>query len=144
MRHSMSHFALGNVCFCHIRSTHCSKLSPSPESLLRHKLRCFFPSFTVLTEIRPWRREWSKRGPCHESDGGHGPTPADSREVKSWIMVLTDRSHALGSVAAVTTSDHTVIMCCLQGCRITLRLALRSAQTGVLIETLVDPSATRL
>ena len=53
-----------------------------------------------------------------------------------------NRSHALGSFAAVATSDHTVTMSCLQGCRITLRLALRSVQTDVLIETLLDPSAT--
>ena len=68
-----------------------------------------------------------------------GPTPADSREVKSWIKVLMNRSHALGSSAAVATSGHTVIMCCLQGCRITLCLALRSVQTGVLIKTLWTP-----
>ena len=51
------------------------------------------------------------------------------------------RYHALGSFAAVATSDHTVIMSCLQGCRITLCLALRSVQTGVLIEILLDFSA---
>ena len=45
---------------------------------------------------------------------------------------------------AVATSDHTVIMSCLQGCRITLRLALRSVQTGVLIKVLLDLSATML
>ena len=73
-----------------------------------------------------------------------GPTPAGSREVKSWIMVVMNRSHALGSFAAVATSDHTVIMSCLQGCRITLRLALRSVQTGVLIQILLDLSATVL
>ena len=73
-----------------------------------------------------------------------GPTPADSREVKFWITVLMNRSHALGSFTAVATSDHTVIMSCLQGCRIALRLALRCVQTGVLIETLLDPSATGL
>ena len=66
------------------------------------------------------------------------------REVKSWITVVMNRSHALGSIAAEATSDHTVIMSCLQGCRITLRLALRSVQTGVLIEILLDLSATVL
>ena len=73
-----------------------------------------------------------------------GPTPAGAREVKYWIMVVMNRSHALGSFAAVATSDHTVIMSCLQGCRITLRLALRSVQTGVLIEILLDLTATVL
>ena len=51
MRHSMSHFALGSVGFCRARSTHCSELSTSAESLLRHKLRCSFPSLTVFTVI---------------------------------------------------------------------------------------------
>ena len=73
-----------------------------------------------------------------------GPTPAGSREVKSWIMVVMNRFHAFGSLAAVATSDHTVIMSCLQGCRITLCLALRSVQTGVLVEILLDFSATVL
>ena len=69
---------------------------------------------------------------------------ASNFDVKSWIMVVMNRSHALGSFAAVATSDHTVIMSCLQGCRITLCLALRSVQTGVLIEILLDFSATVL
>ena len=63
---------------------------------------------------------------------------ASNFDVKSWIMVVMNRSHALGSFAAVVLSDHTVIMSCLQGCRITLCLALRSVQTGVLIEILLD------
>ena len=65
-----------------------------------------------------------------------GPTPAG--------MVVLNRSHALGSFAAVATSDHTVIMSCFQGRRITLRFALRSVQTGVIIEILLDLSATVL
>ena len=64
MRHSMSHF-----CLILPHSEH-----PLFEIIAfsRDLLRCFFPSLTVLTEVKPWRREWSKRGPCHEPDSGHG------------------------------------------------------------------------
>ena len=93
----MSHFALGSVGFCHVRSAHCSELSPSGESLLRHKLRCSFPSLTVFTVIKPWKREWSKRVPCHEPDGGHRLLTG-AREVHATTVRITkEQGNRLGA-----------------------------------------------